>query len=193
MSAIPRPGRVPAPVAASALLGMIDRAVGTLTAVAMGLSAFGVLASLGMIVYGIAMRYLFNSAPMWVDDSVGFLLVGTVMLAAPATLRRGAHIGVDMLTDRLRGNSRRVAESWSALAVILVSVILITNGWETAMSSRELGVLTSGNVEIPIWLLQMLLPVGGALMLLVSVETLLRIACNAPSLAVESHDLKEAE
>jgi TRAP-type C4-dicarboxylate transport system permease small subunit len=186
MSAMPRPGRAPAVTVAPAALGGISRMVGALTAAAMGIAAVGVLASLCLIAYGVVMRYLFNDAPTWVDDSVGFLLVGTVMLAAPATLRRGGHIGVDMLTERLHGGARRIAELWSTLTVTVVCAILIVNGWETAMSSRELGILTSGNVEIPAWMLQVLLPVGGALMLLVCLEALLRIACGAPSLALQA-------
>lgn len=187
MSAVPRPGHVPVAAATPAALGVIERLVGMLTTAAMGASALGVLASLCLIIYGVVMRYVFNNAPTWVDDSVGFLLVATVMLAAPATLRRGGHIGVDMLTERLRGRAKRVAELWATLAVAVVSSILIVNGWETAMSSRELGILTSGNVEIPAWLLQIFLPLGGALMLIVCLEALLRLACGAPSLAQTAH------
>jgi TRAP-type C4-dicarboxylate transport system permease small subunit len=193
MSAVPRTSHAAPTATAPTALDFVDRVVGKVTAGAMGLSALSVLASLCIIVYGVVMRYVFNSPPTWVDDSVSFLLVGTVMLAAPATLRRGGHISVDMLTERLRGGPRRIAEAWSTLAVGLVCAILIANGWETAMSSRELGILTSGNVEIPIWQLQLLLPVGGVLMLLVSIESLIRIACRAPSLALEAHQHKEAE
>lgn len=193
MSAVPRPSHAVPAAAAPVALDFVERAVGGLTAAAMGVSALCVVVSLCVIAYGVVMRYVFNSVPTWVDDSVSFLLVGVVMLAAPATLRRGGHISVDILTERLRGNARRITDVWSALAVALVSAILIANGWETAMSSRELGILTSGNVEIPVWLLQMLLPVGGVLMLLVSIESLLRIACRAPSLATEAHAQKEVE
>ena len=191
MSAVPRPGHAPAATVVPAALGAIGRLVGLLTSAAMGASALGVLVSLCLIAYGVVMRYVFNDAPGWVDDSVGFLLVATVMLATPATLRRGGHIGVDMLTERLRGGAKRLADLWATLAVAVVSSILIVNGWETAMSSRELGILTSGNVEIPAWQLQIFLPLGGALMLLVCMEALLRIACGAPSLAQASHHGEE--
>ena len=57
-----------------------------------------------MVAYAVVMRYVFNSAPTWVDDSVGFILVGIVMLGAATTLRQGGHINVDMLTERLGGH-----------------------------------------------------------------------------------------
>ena len=171
------------PAAARAL----GRLVGIATAAGMALSALGVLASLVLIAYAVVMRYGFNAAPTWVDDVVGFLLVGIVMLAAPATMRKGGHISVDMLTGRLGAAGRRWTEIWSTLAMLAVALILLVNGWTTAISSRMLGISTSGTVEMPIYLLQLLLPIGGALMLLVTLEALLRLALRLPSLAEPGH------
>jgi TRAP-type C4-dicarboxylate transport system permease small subunit len=162
------------------LVAGLGRAIGWITNAAMALSALGILASLVMVAYAVVMRYVFNSAPTWVDDSVGFTLVGVVMLAAASTLRQGGHISVDMLTDRLGARGKRRAEIWATFSVLLVSLILIVNGWQTAMSSRAIGISTSGNVELPVYLLELLLPLGGVLMLLVSVEGLLRLALGLP-------------
>ena len=165
---------------ATALVAALGRAIGWITNAAMALSALGILISLVMVAYAVVMRYVFNSAPTWVDDSVGFILVGVVMLGAATTLRQGGHINVDMLTDRLGPRGKRFAEAWATFAVLLVSLILIVNGWQTAMSSRLLGISTSGNVEVPAYLLELLLPLGGVLMLLVSLEGLLRLALGLP-------------
>lgn len=166
-----------------AVIGWIGRGVGALAQGAMALSALGVLVSLGLIVYSVVLRYVFNQPPVWVDDVVSFLLVGIVMLAAAHTLRTGEHIGVDILTERLGPRGQRWAQAWGMLGVSIVSVILIVNGWNTAMFARMLGILTSGEVEVPLYWLQLLLPLGGLLMLLVAVEALLRLAVGAPSLA----------
>ena len=162
------------------LVAGLGRAIGWITNAAMALSALGILASLVMVAYAVVMRYVFNSAPTWVDDSVGFILVGIVMLGAATTLRQGGHINVDMLTDRLGAVGKRRAEMWATFSVLLVSLILIVNGWQTAMSSRAIGISTSGNVELPVYLLELLLPLGGVLMLLVSLEALLRLALGLP-------------
>ncbi len=172
-------GREPISFAAGAL-GLIARAVGTLARGAMALSALGVLVSLALIAWSVVLRYAFNRPPVWVDDVVGFILVGTVMLAAAHTLRMGEHIGVDILTERLGPRGRRWAQAWGMGAVAVVSLILIVNGWNTAMFSKMLGILTAGEVEVPLYLLQLLLPLGGLLMLLVALEALLRLALGAP-------------
>jgi len=50
---------------------------------------------------------VFNDAPVWVDEVVGFALVAVVMLAAAQVLRRGEHISVDLLVGRLPAEGRR--------------------------------------------------------------------------------------
>ena len=98
------------------------------------------------------MRYGFNRPPAWVDDVVGFLLVLIVMLAAAQMLRRGEHIGVDLLvTSRLGPRARRWARRWVALAALAASLVLVVNGWSTAMLSRQLGLVAEGHVEIPVY------------------------------------------
>ena len=169
------------------MLERLARFIGALNAAAVALSAAGVLASLALIAWAVVMRYGFNRAPVWTDEVVGFLLVGIVMLAAAQSLRRGEHIGVDLLTSKLSPRGQRWAQAWSSLSVVVVSLILIVNGVQTAMFSRKLGILTEGNLEIPVYWLQLLLPVGGAIMLLVALEALLRLAAGLPSLAQDAH------
>lgn len=157
--------------------------LGALSQAAIGLSAAAVLASLALVTWAVAMRYGFNRPPAWVDDAVGFLLVGIVMLGAAQTLRRGEHIGVDLLTSRLSPRARRWADAWAAFAALAASLVLVVNGWNTAMFSRSLGIVAEGNVEIPVFWVQLLLPLGGLMMALVALEALARLAAGAPSLA----------
>ena len=171
-------------------LALAARLLGALTGAAVALSAAGVLASLALIAWAVVMRYAFNRPPAWVDDTVGFLLVGVVMLAAAQVLRRGEHIGVDLLTSRLSPRARIWAEAWSALAVLGAALVLLVNGWSTAMFSRQLGIVAEGNVEIPVFWAQLFLPLGGAMMALVALESLARLAAGAPP-AEARHEVTE--
>lgn len=166
---------------------IIGKCIGWLNAAAISLAAVGLLVSLGLIGWSVVMRYGFNRAPPWVDDAVGFLLVAIVMLAAADVLRRGEHIGVDLFTSSLAGRARLWAQAWSSLAVLAAALILVVNGWQTAMFSRSLGIVTEGYLEWPVYLLMLFLPLGGLLMLLTAIEALVRLACGAPALADAPH------
>lgn len=168
-------------------LQALGRVVGALSALAMGIAAACLLASFALIGWAVLMRYIFNAAPVWVDEVVGFALVAIVMLAAAQTLRRGEHISVDLLTSRLRGAASRWARLWAALATAMIAGVLIFNGWETAKLARLLGLLTEGSLEWPTWLLMLLMPVGGTLLALAALEALWRAAVGAPPLAAPGH------
>ncbi|MGD9951409.1 MAG: TRAP transporter small permease [Burkholderiales bacterium] len=164
-----------------AALALAARAIGAVARGALALSALGVLVSLALIAWAVAMRYAFNRPPVWVDDAVGFLLVAIVMLAAAQVLRRGEHIGVDLLVSRLGPRARRWAEAWSALATLAVALILVVNGWRTAMFTKSLGIVAEGQIEVPVFWLQLLLPLGGLMMALVALEALARLAAGLPA------------
>lgn len=173
----------PAARAAPAALRALGRVTRALVALAIGGSAVAVLVSLALIGWSIVMRYAFNRAPVWVDDLVGFLLVAIVMLAAAQVLRRGEHIGVDVFTERLGPRAARWAQVWALLAALVVALILVVNGWQTAMQSRQFGVVTEGRLEWPVWLLMLLMPAGGLLLALVAIEALWRLALGLPPAA----------
>ncbi len=153
----------------------------------MAVAAVSLLLSLCLIGWAVVMRYGFNAAPVWVDEVVGFLLVAIVMLAAARTLCRGEHIGVDLLVERLSPSSRRWAQAWGALAVGVVACVLIINGWGTASLARMLGLVTEGNLEWPTWMLMLLMPVGGALLLLAAIEVCWRALAGLPASGRTGH------
>lgn len=170
-----------------AALRALGQVVRVLAGAGMALAAASLLLSLCLIGWAVVMRYVFNAAPVWVDEVVGFLLVAIVMLAAARTLRQGEHIGVDLLVDRLSAPALRWSRAWAALAAGLVACVLVINGWGTASLARMLGLVTEGNLEWPTWLLMLLMPVGGALLLLAAIEAFWRALAGLPALGRAGH------
>lgn len=160
---------------------LLGRAVYWVTTIAMAISAMGVLVALALISYSVVARYLLGQASLWIDDTVTFILVGIVMCSTAAALREGKHLGVDLFTERLVGRPQCWAQAWSMLAVLVVSVFLVIDGWQTAMFSKMIGMTTLGYVQIPIYWLQLLIPLGGAMLVLVALESLVRLAFGGPA------------
>jgi TRAP-type C4-dicarboxylate transport system permease small subunit len=174
-------------------LRTLGRAVSVLTGAAMALAGVGLLVSLALIGWAVLMRYFFKAAPAWVDDAVGMNLVMIVMLAAAETLRRGEHIGVDLLVEGLSSTNRRWAHAWAALATAAIAAVLVVNGWDTAMLARKFGLLTDGSIELPTWWLMLLMPVGGAMLLLAAIEALWRAAAGLPATSAVTRSQKGPE
>jgi TRAP-type C4-dicarboxylate transport system permease small subunit len=169
---------------------LLSRLVYWVTTVAMAISAAGVLVALALISYAVLARYVLGQPSIWINDVVTFILVGIVMFGTAAALREGRHLGVDLFTERLHGRYQRWSQAWSMLAVLLVSLYLIVDGWQTAMFSKMLGMTTLGFVEIPLFWLQLLIPLGGLMLLLVCLDSLLRLFCGGDAF-VDSCQEKE--
>lgn len=142
----------------------------------LGLAIATVLLLLDTLIIGvnIVLRYLFHAPFLGTEELVSASLILIVMLSAPEVLRRGNHIGVDILVGMLSPRWARVASLWASVAVLLVAVLLITNGWKSMQLSRLIGALTEGYIEIPVWALQFFLPVGGVLLALAALEQIFR-------------------
>ncbi|NYT37179.1 TRAP transporter small permease subunit [Allopusillimonas soli] len=152
---------------------------------ALGLASILVLADLLLIGCAVLLRYVFSSPIVGNDEIVASTLTALVMLAAPDVLRRNGHIGVDVLVGALPPRLATWASVWSCLSVLMVAALLIVNGWKAVTLSRTIGLLTEGHLEMPVWMLQLFLPLGGLLLALVAVELLWR-ALARPAAAQEA-------
>jgi TRAP-type C4-dicarboxylate transport system permease small subunit len=158
-----------------------ESAVAIVSRVSIALAAIACLSCFGLVCYAIAMRYFFNQPQAWSDEAVAWLVVMAVMLAIPEAQRRGEHIGVDALTEKLRGRAKRAAALLGIVAVATVAYLFLTEGVEMVEFTRMIGILSNVLPDIPLWLVQALIPVGGALLLLVTLaQTLCHLAGIEP-------------
>jgi len=145
----------------------LQRAVGVVSRLAVALGSLATVLCLLLVGYGVAMRYGFGQPQPWVDKVAGWLVVALVMLAAPEAQRRFEHIGVDVAVARLGPRLARAAHLLGALSVAAVAALLLQAGLETVAFSRMIGIVSELG-SIPEWWVQALLPIGAALLLLVS-------------------------
>lgn len=141
-----------------------ERLVRALAQMGVVLAAASLLASMALIGYSVVMRYFLNRPIAWVDELAGYLLVGSVMLAAADTLLSGEHIRVDVLVERLSARGRHVALLTGLLAVGASAALLATEGAEMVAFARMVGLMSNGYLAVPMWIPQLLVPVGAALM-----------------------------
>jgi TRAP-type C4-dicarboxylate transport system permease small subunit len=116
------------------------------------------------------------------DDFAGFALVATGMLGLAPTYRRGDHIRVGLLVDRLTGGSRRIVE------ILCLAFGVVAIGWASwwagrfAYDSWRFHEVSQGLVAVPLWMPQFFMFFGLFVLLVAMLEDLLRvIAGRSPS------------
>lgn len=155
-----------------ALLAGLDRVLGALCRLGTVLGAVLVLLTTAVVGYGVVMRYLLGQPQVWTDEMVAFWLVAIVLLGAADVLRRGGHICIDLVTDRVSARARGWIDLWGLLSVIALSVVMVHSGWNMVAFSRMVELLSEGYLEAPLWIPQSMVPFGFALMGLAALHRL---------------------
>jgi TRAP-type C4-dicarboxylate transport system permease small subunit len=152
-------------------------AVGWLAAlVGRGFGIFAALAILAVLVLttiNVVGRYLFTAPLRGAEEMTGFLVVAMVMLGAAEAYRRGDHIRIDLLTERLGPSGARWVDILSHLAVAAFAANLLRTGLHTVEFSRNFEAYSAGYLQVPMWIPQSALVIGGALLLVMALLKLI--------------------
>lgn len=156
-------------------MNAFERAVDAIARAAGAVAAVSVLLMMLIVGYGVVLRYGFGQPQVWTDELVAYLVVLAVMLAAAEVLRRGEHISIDLLTERLGARARRGIDIAGMIAVIALSAVLVVSGYDMAAFSQSMGIRSTGHLATPEWIPQAALPLGYGLLALAALSRLLRL------------------
>ena len=171
----------PSPVVAGGLARLLlgfDRVVRLISLLAAGIAAVMLLTAFVLICWSIVQRYFAGRPVVWTDELVGYGLVAIVMLGALDALRRGEHISVDVLTQRLGRRAGAAVAAAGLVAVGIVGVILIIEAWEMVSFTRMIGIVSTGYLAMPMEYPQAFVGIGGILLVLGALGGLARMAAG---------------
>ncbi len=126
----------------------------------------------GWLVYG---RYILNATPTWVEQVALLLIVWITFLGAATGVRNKTHLAVDFIRDAAPNSVRKLAVAFCTIALLFFGAMLTWQGYEMYLrtANREIPLLgvTEGLRAIPVI-------IGGLMILLFSIDELLRIFMN---------------
>jgi len=117
-----------------------------------------------IIVFEVIMRYLFNSPTTWVGEMSIYLSMGIGFMALAYALKNDGHFPITYLTDRLTPNTRNRLKVFTDFVGFLYSTTFIFKGYEMAKFAYDMEDVSSGMMEVPLWIPWMLVPLGGLLL-----------------------------
>ena len=117
-----------------------------------------------IITYEVVMRYVFNAPTFWVKELSIYLCMAIGFLGAAFALKNDSHFSITIIIDRLSRKNRRRMRILTNLMGMAYSVVFIYKGGEMAKFSYDIGDVSSGMMEVPLWIPWLLVPVGGTLL-----------------------------
>lgn len=114
------------------------------------------------------------------DAYAGYSMAAVSFLALAHTLRRGEHIRVSLFLDRFGGRLRRPLEIWSHLVGAFFCGALAFFSARLVHNSRAFNDISQGNDATPLWIPQVAMAVGAAILLVAMVDGLVGVIRRAP-------------
>ena len=140
--------------------------------VARGLCAVGVVCVVAMMVLttaDVVARYIFNSPTMWADEMASYLLIAIVFLGLAQNLRTDGHIRIDVVTNHVPQDVKRVLEVLAFAVAILFSIILIAGTWTRFHNFWIRNTLSDSPLMTPMWIAMVPVVIGAVVLGIASV------------------------
>ena len=134
----------------------INTAVGLLSGFALFLA--------GLILFmEVVCRYSGNPTS-WIAETSVYLFAGAMLLGAAYTLMRERHVRVELLVCRFSPKAQDILYLLTSLGGMAFCLLVTAYGWHDLLDVIETGETTPTTMRVPLWLTDMPLVIGFALL-----------------------------
>ncbi|MDM8165733.1 TRAP transporter small permease subunit [Roseovarius sp.] len=155
---------------------MVIRAIDGLNEVVGRIVAVVAIIFAAIIIFDVVMRYAFSEPTRWAFDVSKQLFGFYFVLLGGYALRHGAHVKVDILTEKFGPGTRRVVDLLGYVIFFFpFAWVFLTRSWEFAARSWAQGEVTYGAIQMPVYPLKMAMCVAAGLLLLQGIAEVLKI------------------
>jgi len=124
-----------------------------------------------VMIYQVILRYVFSAANAWSEELTRYLFIFQVMVAASVAIRRNSHLQIDVLLNCMKPRLKKISTIISTLVGIGFLCFLLRYSLDlvqTGASNLSVG------LRVPMSVPYTCLPIGTVLMLLTSVEVVIK-------------------
>ena len=117
-------------------------------------------------------RYILNSPSSYTQELSTYLLIWVSLLGSAYAVRLKAHLGVDVITRKLTGTSRRAAHYFIYVMIIAFAGIVFVYGGSRLVYVTLILEQLSPALRLPIGAVYMIIPLSGLLMVFYAIAAL---------------------
>ena len=123
------------------------------------------------MIYQVILRYIFSASNIWSEELSCFLFAYIIMLGAGIATRKGSHLQVDFLINLLKPKGKCIVTIISTFAGIC---FLVFFGYHAIILCESTANSISTGLKLPMTYVYASLPIGAVLMILSSIEVILK-------------------
>ena len=119
-----------------------------------------------LILTEIFIRYFFNTSTLIADEYSGYLFLASVFLGLSYTFKENAHIRINILTSRISEKSNKFIDIFAGSITIVVLLFALYRTILFTFDSYEMEMLSESVSQTPLYLTQLVMPLGLSLFIL---------------------------
>jgi tripartite ATP-independent transporter DctM subunit len=173
-------GDVATGASANPLSGMAGRADRVLGGAVETVAALLVLAEICVLFAGVVSRYVFHAPLVWSDELASILFLWLSMLGAAVALRRGEHMRMTALLQKVQPSTRALLDAFAIAASVAFLVLIV---WPSIDYAHEESFIVTPALEISNAWRAAAIPAGIGIMVVMALLRLLRV-CTGLQIAV---------
>lgn len=113
-----------------------------------------------LILIEITIRHFFDLSTFIADEYSGYLYLASIFLGLAYTFKENAHIRINIITSRLSKKANKIFDILASVITILVLCFVLYRTILFTYDSYELEMLSEAVSETPLYLTQIVMPLG---------------------------------
>jgi TRAP-type C4-dicarboxylate transport system permease small subunit len=143
------------------VIEIVDRAVRALLALLLAVMV-------ASVTWQIVSRYVLTSPSSWTEELARFMLIWIGLVGGAYAYRRGMHLGLELLAERLAGRARTLHAALVHVAVAIFAAFVLVGGGANLVALTYSLAQYSPALGLPMAVVYCALPLSGILLLLYS-------------------------
>ena len=130
----------------------------------------------------VLLRTIFDIHLYWSEETIVYLIIYSTFIGAVVTLRHNEHISINVFEPFVGKVGKRRLEILGVSVMIVYLVVVGFFAWMLLFEPFSSATVTP-TLKLPLWVVELAVPLGFTLMLLRSIEMLVRLARGKPGFA----------
>lgn len=145
-------------------MGFFERLVSRANLAIMWIAGFMIVFMGVSTTADVILRTLFDRSIVWSFDAVCYLNAAVAFLTGGYGLLADRHVKVDVVYERFSPRTKAIVDVCTSSLFFFFCAVLVWVGSETALESVQSGSRAGNVLNLPLFIPQMLVPVGGLLL-----------------------------
>lgn len=125
------------------------------------------------ITWEVVSRYILGSSTVWVTEVSGYLVSGVLFMAIGKVYRDNGHVAMSIIVDKFPEHTHARFMMVVDFMVLIFAIFVTWSTYDMAMLSLELGWKSSTTLAVPLYIPQIMIPLGSAILVVEAIRMMI--------------------